>query len=234
MSYLMFGIVSILGGGISAFLCLSGLAWNSFLAALVVLAIGIVVLFICSAMLLGSEESSAANYLGAALIVLGELAASAGSLYVLSQICIGFSSILFHDTRSFWYKVAIAVWVIATAVTLWMCFQKYVNKVDFDAEAEEQIARERRAEMRRINAELMRDTAPSFDSDDDYAGDSSGSGLARLPVIVYDSGNRQWTRRGIYGDHAEYYNADGDTVIIYDADVSGNSASTSAGTLHWY
>ena len=58
--------------------------------------------------------------------------------------------------------------------------------------------------------------------------------ISRIPVIVYDDSNRQWKRRGIFGDHAVYYNNDGDEVTIYSAQVSGSSASTSAGTLHWY
>lgn len=55
-----------------------------------------------------------------------------------------------------------------------------------------------------------------------------------MPSIVYDDSNRPWKRRGIFSGHAEYYNDDGDTVIIYHADISGNSANTSAGTVHWY
>lgn len=58
--------------------------------------------------------------------------------------------------------------------------------------------------------------------------------LSSIPVIVYDDSNRQWKRRGIFGDHAVYYNSDGDEVTIYSTDVSGNSANTSAGNLHWY
>lgn len=58
--------------------------------------------------------------------------------------------------------------------------------------------------------------------------------LSGIPFIVYDDSNRQWKRRGIYGDHAVYYNNDGEEVTIYSAQVSGNSATTSAGTLHWY
>ena len=55
-----------------------------------------------------------------------------------------------------------------------------------------------------------------------------------IPFIVYDDSGHQWKRRGIFGDHAVYYNANGDEVTIYSAQVSTNSASTSAGTLHWY
>lgn len=58
--------------------------------------------------------------------------------------------------------------------------------------------------------------------------------IARMPVIVYDGNNRQWKRRGVFGDHAVYYNNDGDEVTVYSGQVSGSSASTSAGTLHWY
>lgn len=58
--------------------------------------------------------------------------------------------------------------------------------------------------------------------------------LASVPMIVYDDSNRQWKRRSIFGDHAVYYNDDGGEVTIYSAEVSGNSANTSAGTLHWY
>lgn len=65
-------------------------------------------------------------------------------------------------------------------------------------------------------------------------GDSGEFALASIPVLVYDSSNRQWKRRGIYGDHAVYYSDDGDEVTIYSAQVSGKSASTSVGVLHWY
>lgn len=58
--------------------------------------------------------------------------------------------------------------------------------------------------------------------------------LASMPTIVYDDSNRQWKRRSIYGDHAVYYNNEGGEVTVYSAQVSGNSANTSAGTLHWY
>lgn len=58
--------------------------------------------------------------------------------------------------------------------------------------------------------------------------------ISSIPFIVYDDSNRQWKRRGIFGDHAVYYNDDGGEVTIYSAQVSGNSANTSAGTLHWY
>lgn len=58
--------------------------------------------------------------------------------------------------------------------------------------------------------------------------------LSRIPFIVYDDSNRRWMRRGIYGDHAVYYNDDGEEVSIYSAQVSSSSADTSAGTLHWY
>ncbi len=33
-----------------------------------------------------------------------------------------------------------------------------------------------------------------------------------MPAIVYDSSNRQWKRRGIYGDHAVYYNDSGNEL----------------------
>ncbi|XCP83864.1 hypothetical protein ABXS75_12375 [Roseburia hominis] len=62
----------------------------------------------------------------------------------------------------------------------------------------------------------------------------SESNLSLMPVIIYDDSNGQWKRRGIFGDHAVYYNNDGGEVTIYSAQVSGNSASTSAGTFHWY
>lgn len=58
--------------------------------------------------------------------------------------------------------------------------------------------------------------------------------ISHIPVIVYDDGNRQWKRRDIYGDRAVYYNDNGEEVTIYSAQISGNTAHTSAGTLHWY
>ena len=67
--------------------------------------------------------------------------------------------------------------------------------------------------------------------------DSESSGefdLSGIPLIVYDDSGRKWKRRGIFGDHAVYYNENGDEVTIYSAQVSAKSASTSAGTLHWY
>lgn len=63
---------------------------------------------------------------------------------------------------------------------------------------------------------------------------SSEFDLSRIPFIVYDDSGHRWKRRGIFGDHAVYYNEDGDEVTIYSAQVSANSASTSAGRLHWY
>lgn len=63
---------------------------------------------------------------------------------------------------------------------------------------------------------------------------SSEFDLSHIPFIVYDGSGRKWKRRGIFGDHAVYYNEDGDEVTIYSAQVSANSASTSAGRLHWY
>lgn len=65
-------------------------------------------------------------------------------------------------------------------------------------------------------------------------GTSGEFDLASMPMIVYDDSNRQWKRRGIFGDHAVYYNDDGGEVTIYSAQISGDSAGTSAGTLHWY
>lgn len=63
---------------------------------------------------------------------------------------------------------------------------------------------------------------------------SGKSELSAMPFIVYDDSNGQWKRRGIFGDHAIYYNGRGNEVTIYAAQVSGNSANTSAGTFHWY
>lgn len=59
-------------------------------------------------------------------------------------------------------------------------------------------------------------------------------GVASMPVIIYDSSNQQWKRRGIFGDHAVYYSDNGGEVTIYDAQVSTASATTSAGIFHWY
>lgn len=63
---------------------------------------------------------------------------------------------------------------------------------------------------------------------------TSKQGVAALPMYIYDSSNNRWQRYGVYGDHADYQSQDGDTVTIYNADVSGNTASTSAGNFHWY
>lgn len=88
-------------------------------------------------------------------------------------------------------------------------------------------------------SKLDRADTAAFASEDTQAGAASTAGtgefnLSSIPVIVYDDSNRQWKRRGIYGDHAVYYNVDGGEVTIYSAQVSGSSANTSAGTLHWY
>lgn len=61
---------------------------------------------------------------------------------------------------------------------------------------------------------------------------SSEFDLSGIPFIVYDDSGRKWKRRGIFGDHAVYYNENGDEVTIYSAQVSANSASTSASRLH--
>lgn len=84
---------------------------------------------------------------------------------------------------------------------------------------------------------LGRAGKPRFSADadaDDKLSSSDAFSLEQLPFIVYDDNNDQWKRRGIYGDHAVYYNNSGDETIIYSAQVSGSSANTSAGTLHWY
>lgn len=98
----------------------------------------------------------------------------------------------------------------------------------------------------RVNVELQNpDDGPEDDEDEssgyDEAEEAREPGfsdttydLSRIPSIVYDSGNNRWQRRGIYGDHAEYYNDNGNTVTIWNAEISGSSANTSAGTLHWY
>lgn len=69
---------------------------------------------------------------------------------------------------------------------------------------------------------------------DEGGTDGGEFNLSSIPVIVYDDSNRQWKRRGIYGDYAVYFNDNGEEVTIYSAQVSGNTANTSAGTLHWY
>ena len=76
--------------------------------------------------------------------------------------------------------------------------------------------------------------APEEEEDRSPAYGDTTYDLSRMPSIVYDSGNNRWQRRGIYGDHAVYYNDDGNEVTIWNAEVSGSSANTSAGTLHWY
>ena len=69
---------------------------------------------------------------------------------------------------------------------------------------------------------------------DENGADGREFDVSHIPVIVYDDSNRQWKRRGAFGDHVVYYNNDGDEVTIYSGQVSGSSAITSAGTLHWY
>lgn len=58
--------------------------------------------------------------------------------------------------------------------------------------------------------------------------------LSRLPAIVYDDSNHEWKKRGTYGDHVVYYNNDGVEVAIYNTQISGTTATTSAGNFHWY
>lgn len=70
-----------------------------------------------------------------------------------------------------------------------------------------------------------------------YSSDENGNsefGISDIPEIVYDDNNCRWMRRGIYGDHAVYYNSQGGEVTIRNAQISGNSANTNVGTLHWY
>ena len=58
--------------------------------------------------------------------------------------------------------------------------------------------------------------------------------ISRLPTIVYDDNNREWKKRGTYGDHAVYYSNDGAEVTIYNTQISGTTATTNVGNLHWY
>lgn len=58
--------------------------------------------------------------------------------------------------------------------------------------------------------------------------------ITALPDIVYDSNNQQWQRYGVYGDHVLYRSADGQEVNVYNAQISGKSANTDKGSLHWY
>lgn len=58
--------------------------------------------------------------------------------------------------------------------------------------------------------------------------------LQALPAIIYDSENVQYMKQGYYGDHVEYAADGGRTLTIYHADISGSSAQTNAGTIHWY
>lgn len=58
--------------------------------------------------------------------------------------------------------------------------------------------------------------------------------LSRLPTIIYDDSNHEWKKRGTYGDQAVYYNNDGAEVTIYNTQISGTTATTSAGNFHWY
>lgn len=80
----------------------------------------------------------------------------------------------------------------------------------------------------------------SFGSSDsrNTSGDKAAAGdeydISRIPTIVYDDNNQQWKRRGVFGDHAVYYNSNGDEVTIYSGQISGSGATTSAGNLHWY
>ena len=62
----------------------------------------------------------------------------------------------------------------------------------------------------------------------------AGFDLRLIPSIVYDDRGRTWKKRGLFGDHAVYYNDDVGEVTIYSAAISGTSAATDAGYLHWY
>lgn len=87
-------------------------------------------------------------------------------------------------------------------------------------------------EMEEFNA-LRKENEAAAKSGTEKSSSRKEFNLSSMPGIVYDSSNRQWKRRGIYGDHAVYYNNDGGEVTIYSAQVSSSSASTSAGTFHW-
>lgn len=87
-------------------------------------------------------------------------------------------------------------------------------------------------ELKALQAEEEAEAAGKR-SDSNRKRSGSEFDLASMPGIVYDSSNRMWKRRGIYGDHAVYYNNDGGEVTIYSAQVSANFANTSAGGFHW-
>ena len=70
-------------------------------------------------------------------------------------------------------------------------------------------------------------------------GSSSGSyrensAAINLPNIIYDSANNRYICRNRYSSHAVYEDDNGNTVTIYHSDVSGDTATTSAGNFHWY
>ena len=58
--------------------------------------------------------------------------------------------------------------------------------------------------------------------------------LEALPTIVYDNDGVQYFKQRISGDHVEYAADGGKTLTIYNTDISGNSAQTNAGNIHWY
>jgi hypothetical protein len=119
-----------------------------------------------------------------------------------------------------------------------------LERAGLDTEPLARVISGEKARNRRIELEAMREYAmqeemeeagtQDWESSDYQSYGSTGSTVASLPFIVYDDNNNRWTRRGVFGDHAEYYNANGDTMTIYNADISGSSATTSAGNVHWY
>lgn len=58
--------------------------------------------------------------------------------------------------------------------------------------------------------------------------------LRSMPECIYDSGNRQWHRIWMDGDHVTYRCEDGSEVTIYNTSISGTTAVTDKGNFHWF
>jgi len=69
-------------------------------------------------------------------------------------------------------------------------------------------------------------------SDDSISADEEKT--VDMPNIVYDSANNRYRLVNRFSGHAVYQDDDGNTVTIYHADVTGSTATTSAGNFHWY
>ena len=63
---------------------------------------------------------------------------------------------------------------------------------------------------------------------------TSDNNSVHMPNIIYDSEQNSYRLVNRYSGQAVYQDDNGNTVTIYNEDVSGTNATTSAGNFHWY